>query len=323
MIPPHLPLLLVITALFASSGCYVTHSSGGPERDATVDEGGTPDEGFDADVVPDSGFDADRPDRPDSALMDSSFDSTRVDSTRVDSGGPPDTGTPGDSGALDSAPPIDSGRPSRALSFGRGDRVLIAPSVALDMTTSHSYELWVRPRADGLVLHKGDVRLGERYQYLIEIRGGTVLVGWSTEDGEVHHAAPIAMDTWSHVAVVINANVRTATLTLYVNGVLYAPRRYRNTLVNALNDQPLLMGAGFVGDIDEVRIFTYARRMAEILSTMNARLSPVPPGMEAYWPLEERGQIVIDRTLRGNEGVLGNRTFPDDADPTWILDGPI
>ncbi len=111
-------------------------------------------------------------------------------------------------------------------------------------------------------------------------------------------------------------------MTLYVNGVDTGSWAAPNSLFDAINDQPILMG-GFEGDIDEVRLFTFARTASAVRTTMNTRLSPPPPGMEAYWPLEESGQIVLDRTLRGNEGVLGDLTFPDPADPTWITDGAI
>ena len=301
----------------------MTHFGTGPEPgDGGPDVGSRFDGGVDADRV-------DGDTRPDSAFVDA----RRIDAEPPpppppppprDSGPVPVDARPTDAPPADAdPPPVDAGTPSRALAFESGDRVLIAPSVALDLTTSHTYELWVRPRGDGLVLHKGDVRAGERYQYLMEIRGGNVVAGWATEEGEAQVAGPITMGVWTHVSVVIEADPGVAFLTLYIDGVSVARRRYRNTLFDALNDQPLLMGAGFVGDIDEVRIFTYARRAWEIPSTMWSRLSPVPPGMEAYWPLEERGQIIIDRTLRGNEGVLGNRTFPDAADPRWIFDGPI
>jgi hypothetical protein len=237
------------------------------------------------------------------------MDSGRMDSSR-DSRPPRDTR------------PMDAGRPSRALSFERGDRVFIATSVTLDITDSHTYELWMRPRADGYVLRKGTVAMGERYQYLIQVQSGAVIVGWATEASEALLRAPIRMNVWNHVSVVVDADPMLAQVTLYVDGFEMASALFPNTLFDALNDQPLLMG-GFTGDIDEVRLFTFARAATAIRSTMNTRLSPPPPGMEAYWPLEEAGQIVLDRTLRGNEGVLGDFTFPDPADPTWITDGPI
>jgi hypothetical protein len=237
------------------------------------------------------------------------MDSGRMDSSR-DSRPPRDTG------------PRDAGRVSRALSFERGDRVFIAPSVTLDITDSHTYELWFRPRVDGIVLHKGTVAEGESYQYLVEVGDGLVVVGWGTSDASANISAPIRMNVWNHVSVVIDTDPMVALVTLYVDGFESASAVFPNTLFDALNDQPLLMG-GFEGDIDEVRIFTFARSASAIRSTMNTRLSPPPPGMEAYWPLEEAGQIILDRTLRGNEGVLGDFTFPDPADPTWITDGPI
>jgi hypothetical protein len=53
------------------------------------------------------------------------------------------------------------------------------------------------------------------------------------------------------------------------------------------------------------------------------RVSGALPGLEAYWSLDERGQLALDRTLHGHDAVLGLLTMPDSADPTWILDGAI
>ena len=47
-------------------------------------------------------------------------------------------------------------------------------------------------------------------------------------------------------------------------------------------------------------------------------------GLAVYWPFEEApGQIALDRSLRGNDAILGALTTPDDRDPAWITDGPI
>jgi hypothetical protein len=303
--------LSTLFAALLSSGCYTSHLGVG----TTDDDSGFPaDGGFDGPRPRDGGppdssiFPRDSDVPPDARPRDSSPRDSRVDAPPRDS-------------AADTRP-VDSGRPSRALSFGRGDRVFVARSVTLDITSSHTYELWIRPRTDGLVLHKGEIAEGERYQYLVEVREGFVISGCATEEGEALVRAPIRMGVWNHVSVVIDVNPMSAELVLYVDGMESARAFFPNTLFAAINDRPFLMG-GFTGDIDEVRLFTFARTALEVRRTMLTRLTPPPPGMEAYWPLEESGQLALDRSLRGNDGVLGDFTFPDGADPTWINDGPI
>jgi len=305
------PLFLIGIASFFASGCYVSHpgSAIDPSDSSitppdTSTDGPRPGDSMPSDsIVPiDSGMDSDV--RPDSRPRDTSPGDSRPRDTSRD------------------APPVDSGRPSRALSFERGQRAFVSPSVTLDLTGSHTYELWVRPRGDGLVLHKGDVTADNRYQYLVEIRGGTVVVGWATEEGDALVRGLIRLGVWNHLSVVIDANPMSASITLYVDGVEAESFVFPNTLFDAINDHEFEFG-GFSGDIDEVRLFTFARTASAIRSTMRTRLSPPPPGMEAYWPMEESGQIILDRALRGNEGVLGDFTFPDPADPEWIRDGPI
>src|SRR5262249_46754437 len=75
----------------------------------------------------------------------------------------------------------------------------------------------------------------------------------------------------------------------------------------------------FPGQIDEMRIWHRARSQAEIQTDMNRTLTGSESGLVAYWRFDEGlGQVVNDSTGRGNDGVLGDSSVLDAADPTWV-----
>ncbi|MBM3327131.1 MAG: LamG domain-containing protein, partial [Calditrichaeota bacterium] len=74
----------------------------------------------------------------------------------------------------------------------------------------------------------------------------------------------------------------------------------------------------YVGDIDDIRIWTVARSIEQIRATMNIMLSGNENGLYGYWPLNEgQGQTTADFTRRNN-GVLGANNQAGGDDPQWI-----
>jgi hypothetical protein len=72
------------------------------------------------------------------------------------------------------------------------------------------------------------------------------------------------------------------------------------------------------GQMDEVRIWDYARNATEIRSTMGVQLSGSEPGLAAYWNFNEAidSQTVYDVTAAFNDGQLGSSPGVDFDDPT-------
>ena len=97
---------------------------------------------------------------------------------------------------------------------------------------------------------------------------------------------PINYGVWNHISVVIDANMVEATITLYVDGVLVASQLFVNTLFDAINDQQLLFG-GLQGDIDEVRLFTFARNRGARSFYERHGFRIVRRGFEPDWQLDD------------------------------------
>jgi hypothetical protein len=90
--------------------------------------------------------------------------------------------------------------------------------------------------------------------------------------------------------------------------------------LGSFNSAPFTLGRADM-DVDEVRLWRVARGQAAIRGFMRSELMPGVSGLVAYWPLDGVGQVVLDRSLNGNDGFRGSSPAEDGSDPTWIADG--
>ena len=133
---------------------------------------------------------------------------------------------------------------------------------------------------------------------------------------------PLETDRWYHVAGTYDGN----DVALYVDGSPVADAHAPGLTVG--NSKPLYLSYNDVsgypyyltGQLDEVRVWNYARREQEIRSTMWRSLTGQEPGLVAYWDFEGPigSQTVYDRSGNGNDGWLGATLGVDPDDPTRI-----
>lgn len=166
----------------------------------------------------------------------------------------------------------------------------------------------------------------------------TASAGWSLAAGDslsyalyrrasaqpvVLSAPGVPCDTWVHLAGTFDGG----TARLYANGVLVEERRSVSV------DPSAYMTAGaevlraytrgyFSGELDEVRVWSYARSAQEIRDAMHHPLAGDEPGLVAYWPLDEGdGQRAGDVSGKGLDGVLGRTPAQESRDPAWVPSG--
>lgn len=101
-----------------------------------------------------------------------------------------------------------------------------------------------------------------------------------------YNFAPQELQTWTHVA----ATFQNGTANLYVNGDLKATGTGGATLTDQGGDLYIGNGDGNLienwnGEIDELRLWPFARTADEIKSTMNLAMSSVP-GEVSTWALD-------------------------------------
>src|ERR1051326_5212345 len=181
----------------------------------------------------------------------------------------------GDDGLLmGQSPPlwITNGIAGSALEFdGSGESFVVAPghvTISNELTLS----VWVRtsPRENGVVLDQSDSG-GSKSGYSLWILGGYPSLRLTLDGSKIVVTSKSALDDdgeWHHIAAVYDGK----RVRVYLDGKLTAKRAAEGAVDAA--DSPLLLGAsadgdGFLGDIDDVRIYNSALSARAIRSLYN------------------------------------------------------
>ena len=232
-------------------------------------------------------------------------------------------------------PPTATPVPNRALRFdGVNDYAIVtSPVGTISGDSAYTVEMWAKGDAwGGAVQHL--VFIGQSNDALTDL---TVVYGGPDWVHAVHPTHPVGMyvahigldwgtgympaaNTWYHFAATYDGSIEE----FYVNGSLYAQGGY--TGFN-LDPDPITIGSQrrvdpecpFDGELDELRIWSYARSAEQIAASYNQVLNGSEAGLVAYYRFDEgAGQWAQDRTALGNHAQLGSTAGPDDTDPEWV-----
>ena len=78
-------------------------------------------------------------------------------------------------------------------------------------------------------------------------------------------------------------------------------------------------GYRFQGELDEVRIWNYARSAETIRADFRRKVAPDTPGLLAYWQFDENaGQTLTDSSPAHNHGSLGSSDAVEPEDPARV-----
>ncbi len=148
------------------------------------------------------------------------------------------------------------------------------------LTNSLSIEGWIYPSGGTMIFWRGDIRPGFD-PYFLQLTGNELQF---TVENQANTPAsvltsPIAFNQWYHVAATLDGN--TGTMSIYTNGLLAAQI---NTMIKPLAalipaDEPTI-GIGnvgthdgfnipFVGDIDEISLYSRALSASEVQAIYN------------------------------------------------------
>jgi len=121
-----------------------------------------------------------------------------------------------------------------------------------------------------------------------------------------------------HVAITRNIDL----LSFYFDGDLIGTRTITNGNPTVASGNSLYIGldppisAAFEGNLSQVRIWNYARSLAEIQAAMNVSIVP-SSGLRGYWEMNDGfGEIVVDKAGIAN-AQRGSTTTTDINDPSW------
>ncbi|MEM9337641.1 MAG: LamG-like jellyroll fold domain-containing protein [Bacteroidota bacterium] len=212
------------------------------------------------------------------------------------------------------------------------DRITIQDQDILDLESSYTIEFWVRPDK----VHSASVQTP-----LIE-KGGNLHIAFTNGNylyagqGSAISTSPIDTDGWTHVAVVYRDGDASNTLSIYFNGIL--DHTVSAGIVDfTTNEEPLTIARangleGFIGGLDEIRIWNKALSEATIRTNKDKRLIGTEDGLQAYYVLDDRAlepEAIRDFTGRTRGSTATGLSFvtKDDAAPmdiaTVIQDIPL
>ena len=129
---------------------------------------------------------------------------------------------------------------------------------------------------------------------------------------------------WHYVAMTTSSPHSSEPLMLYLDAL---PVSTASTGQIDYDGQPLLFGGdsttgpacGFVGTIDEVRVWSSVRTQAEIQQDMMQQGGGAEPSLVGYWSFNEgQGEVAHDGSGTGNDGQLGATTGVALDAPEWV-----
>ena len=219
------------------------------------------------------------------------------------------------------------------LPYGTYSGVEIADQPAYTLTNSLTIEGWVRPRGDGyLIFFRGDHRPGLD-PYALSMQGNST-VDFAITDANGNSAivgTSLVYNQWTHLAATLDGG--SGTMSLYTNGQLAAQTVTTIRPFGALEaDQSPGVGIGnvndggnnfpFLGDIDEISLYSHALTPTKIQAIYNAGsagkctlvvttnncVTP-PSGLISWWPGEGNANDIIgtnNGTLAGSGVTFAN-----------------
>lgn len=241
--------------------------------------------------------------------------------------------------------PDDDGQ---ALSFDGIDDFVATPMI-FQPPNSFTMELWANPTNQHQIDQQSNWGVGGTYgqRYAIgpmhgaawdpvnyNAAGVGISVGTngvSVYEHSHNYMPPVLVWTgelsnWTHIAIVYNNRVPN----LYINGVFMMSGYVGNTA----NVYPGLAGESiggcgiyghYAGQLDEIRIWSYANSEDEIYNRYNRELTESELNDErllGYWMINEgQGQYLINAVDENNYGRLGNTAGADASDPVWSYPG--
>ncbi len=225
-----------------------------------------------------------------------------------------------------------------ALQFQGSSYVSLPGGLIDDAEPSETLEAWFQTTSGGVILGFQSSSASSDFapdQWDPEIYVGTdgrLYAGaYATDLGsgeQVISAGPVDDGQWHEVALVIDG--QSDTMTAYLDGQLLGtvpgtPEFYQGSFDQIGTGYTEYWAAapdgwyGFVGEIDDVRVWGEARTAAEIGQDMTTELSGDEPGLEADYPLDEgQGVIAYDQTPNHDDGTLAG--LNGDL-PAWVVSG--
>ncbi|MCP4708851.1 MAG: T9SS type A sorting domain-containing protein [Planctomycetes bacterium] len=202
--------------------------------------------------------------------------------------------------------------PNFALDFnGLNDNVDCGNNANLSLTEAITIEAWINVRDitawDGII-SKWDNNDGG---YYLCINPDGNRIRWNVGVGSID-GPTITANRWMHIAATYDG----IELKIYQDGIETSLSQVSGSI--STNTQDFVIGSqsdyieyAFNGQIDDVRLWNFARSQEEIQADMYHILNGAETGLVGYWPMNEAQGITLnDLTVNANHGTING--------PDWI-----
>ena len=201
------------------------------------------------------------------------------------------------------------------------------PNAISEVMATATIEFWMRN--DRNVNYSHQVGPGWGKFLFHNNSNGSLSVGWESNSTDRLNVGGVftTLNKWNHIAIVINGNI----LTLYVNGVrkgaitsktysglvAFGDLRFGNTGSNQ----------GWIGGLEDIRIWRTARTQAEIRSNMHVRIAApaLHTDLLIYLPMvtiEQNGKTMLRELVSGKHASFSFGQWEIVASEEPSLDSP-
>lgn len=208
----------------------------------------------------------------------------------------------------------NQGPPGTGLEFD-GSQLLAFPAPPVDDLT---IEMWIRTTMigptgiwyEGAALFAADAA-GEKNDFGASLIGDNFAFGTGNPDVTALSVTAVNTGAWTHVAA--SRQRGSSIVQIIVNGQTESSIVTGNREALVEGQLPTLGGHivggfynGFVGTVDEIRLWNVARTRQQIADHLHTRLNGDEAGLVGYWRLDEgQGLIAVDSSPRHQDATLG------------------
>jgi len=206
--------------------------------------------------------------------------------------------------------------PGHALHFdGSNNYAKISDNSSLDFTKNYTIEAWIYPESfnwfGGIVTK---YQTGGSDGFTLRLSSDSPYTGLRFDDRKTQNGI-LEANKWYHVAAVNDNGTRY----IYLNGVSQSLDGTARNIKS--NSDPVCIGVDYLkspryfhGDIDEVRIWSYARTEQDIREDMHLTLKGNEPGLVSYYQFNEGTGTTLKDEISGNDAVMHHFSQSD-----WIV----
>ena len=228
-----------------------------------------------------------------------------------------------------SAPTWTTGKYGRALNFNQTNSFAQVTNNNALSPNQVTVSAWIYPTSlagqdyKRIVDKNSSVDTGEYTLWMYNT--GTII--WYVNNwthGYVVSPSSVPLNQWTHIA----GTFTNGSLKLYINGVLSVGGTSSDTTITTTSTNVFIGNRGsldrpFLGKLDDIRIYNYARTQKQIVEDMNAGhpAGGSPVGSQiGYWKFDEGFGTVANNSGNGGIGLSGLFGAGTSA-PTWTSDG--